>query len=467
VDESQSLKSSSLLHRVPATSYYSLLTFLIVILTGCVSPDSTVVRPTAPLDFQELVKALAQWRGLPVKKEIRLNWQTGNGTPSVQSDSLSIAPTAELERAYKSIGLVANDAPFGPLLSECERLSRLIFYDRMTGVVSLAPDAARLGVPLDKVNTSAARDLPPALAVAMALQEQHFDWRERVESTTSADRRSAFRALAGGDAALAVLSLGQGKDRIDQPARELTLSFQIAAEINKLAASLPDYLRRELTLPYRAGSTFAFWAFKARGWQGVNALYANPPLSTAEILHPENYFIQRTAPLRFFPAALLRRFKGNPSVEQSLGEDAVAGLLAGAHTEKFAEEAAAGWRGDRLWAFRDGADLTTVWLSSWATETHAREFLQAYRKVIESRHGVRFSFTSAPKNAPSIASLGDRRGWLLQNRGSEVLLVSAATASRLADLANDAWLDLEIDKEPMDLPFDWAKRPRQMSLTRR
>jgi hypothetical protein len=103
----------------------------------------------------------------------------------------------------------------------------------------------------------------------------------------------------------------------------------------------------------------------------------------------------------------------------------------------------------------------------WATESQAREFLQAFRKVIESRHGVRFGFASAPKNAPSIASVGDMRGWLLQNRGSVVLLVSAAPASRLADLANDAWLDLEIDKEPMELPLDWAKRPRQMSLTSR
>jgi hypothetical protein len=67
-------------------------------------------------------------------------------------------------------------------------------------------------------------------------------------------------------------------------------------------------LRQKLTFPFREGSQFVFWALRAKGWPGVDALYGNPPISAAEILHPERYFLLREAPLRFFPAALLGKF---------------------------------------------------------------------------------------------------------------------------------------------------------------
>lgn len=62
---------------------------------------------------------------------------------------------------------------------------------------------------------------------------------------------------------------------------------RIAAEIDRFAASLPDFLRHELSFPYREGISFVYWAYAAKDWEGVNALYANPSLTAAQILHPE------------------------------------------------------------------------------------------------------------------------------------------------------------------------------------
>ncbi|MGE5215641.1 MAG: hypothetical protein ACM3SP_01415 [Chloroflexota bacterium] len=442
-----------------------LLILLTIALPGCFSPESSAVPMPSVSAFRDLVQALAQSRGLPVAKEIRLNRKEINGAASLESAFSSPVPIPDLERAYKSVGLLANDAQLGKAWGEYRHILRLIDYNSATATLSLAPGAARLGAPLERANPRAARELPVALGIALALQEQQFNWRERIRSMASEDRRAAFYALTGGDAALAAISLVSSKTT--SSAAILTASAQIAAEVDKLAAALPGYMRRQLTLPYRAGSQFIYWAYKARGWPGVNALYVNPPVSTAEILHPEKYFLQHAAPLRYFPAALLRRYKEIPNLEQSLGEDAVAASLASAHPEKSADATASGWRGDRLFAFRDGANLTTAWFSSWSTENQAREFLQAYRAVLEHRHAIRFNFSPAPKNAPWIASGGDQRGWLLQNRGTVVLLISAAPAGRLIDLANDAWLDLEIEKETMDLPFDLGKRSRQLSLVSR
>src|SRR6185295_12605226 len=93
---------------------------------------------------------------------------------------------------------------------------------------------------------------------------------------------------------------------------DLQNAGKFALELEKSAAGLPDYLRHRLLFPYREGSQFALWALKAKGWQGVNALYANPPLSTAQILHPEKYFAQPDAPSDFLPAGLIRAMRDGP-----------------------------------------------------------------------------------------------------------------------------------------------------------
>jgi hypothetical protein len=110
----------------------------------------------------------------------------------------------------------------------------------------------------------------------------------------------AFRALATGDAELTVIARSAGKNIDALSSVDLQNAGKFALELETRAARLPDYLRHRLLFPYREGSQFALWALKAKGWQGVNALYANPPLSTAQILHPEKYFAQLEAAVRFF-----------------------------------------------------------------------------------------------------------------------------------------------------------------------
>ncbi len=266
----------------------------------------------------------------------------------------------------------------------------------------------QVGAPLAILNAPKDREFAPVLAIVQALQEQHFHWRATIDKVALEDRRSAFRALATGDAALTLLTIGmRGEDLKLLPA-QFGVATQIAGEIDKLAASLPDFLRRQLTFPYRHGSQFVYWAFKSKGWEGVDGLYANPPLSTSEILHPEKYFVERETPLRFFPAQLLRRFKESSIVEQSLGEDAIIGLLA--RDRSVPVDIAAGWRGDQLFAFPESGNPTIIWFSSWRTEDQAHEFLLAYRAVLEARHRIRFNSAAGQRNGALIARARNQRG---------------------------------------------------------
>jgi hypothetical protein len=440
---------------------------LIALLYACASSQPKYIAPTPVTAFSETVKRVAQARGLAPKQDISLagGASAGKAPELAPLELYNGASLAEVERAYKSIGLLQDSNDFRKELAEARGLERMISYDPAKSTVSWSANMARVSGALAKVDVNKAQDLAPVFAAVQALQEQHFKWRAVVNKVSIEDRRSAFRAIATGDAFLALLSRDMDLDDAKLWPATLEISTAVAAEIDKLAVALPHFLRRQLAFPYRAGSEFVYWALRSRGWQGVNALYANPPLSTAEILHPEKYFIRREPPLRFFPPHLLRRFKKGAAIEQSLGEDAIGGLLA---SERSAKSAAAGaWRGDQLFAFPEDANLVTVWFSAWGTENQAQEFLRAYRVVLETRHGVRFESPAGQKSAPLIARSRDQRAWLLQSQGPVVLLVAASSATYLLEVAADAWKDLEIENETMDVRFESAHLPHQFSLRSR
>jgi hypothetical protein len=444
--------------------------FFTLLFSACTSSEPKYNPPAPAAAFSEIVKGVVETRGLAPKQEISLapsGAASAGKTPEVAPNELyGGAPLAEIERAYKSIGLLPDSIDLRKELAKFRALGQLIVYDPAKSSVSWSANTSRVAGALVKLGADNARNLAPVVAVVQALQEQHFRWRAAIDSVSLEDRRSAFRAIAAGDALLTLVTRDIKKEDPKLWPATLEICAQVAAEIDKLANGLPIFLRRQLTFPYRAGGEFVSWAFRSRGWQGVNGLYANPPLSTAEILHPEKYFIQHDSALRFFPPHLLRRFKNGAVVEQSLGEDAIIGLLASERSVKSAGDIAAAWRGDQLFAFSDEAGLTTVWFSSWGTESQAQEFLRAYRAVLAKQQNVRFESPASEKNAPMIARARDQRGWLLQSKDSVVLLVNTPS-SRLLDIAAEAWKDLEIEKEAMEVRFESAQAAAQFSVKSR
>ena len=443
------------------------LLFIATLFPACTTSEPKIIAPATPASFSETVKSVTQTRGLEPRQEIKLASEA-NVSRAPAAAPINVyhgAPLLEVERTYKIIGLLPNARDYGKALEEYRLLERFIAYDPATSSASWTASAPRAGAPLAILKTPKDREFAPVLAVVQALQEQHFRWRETIDKVALEDRRSAFRALATGDAVLTLLTVGMRAEELKLLPAQIRVATQVAGEIDKLAASLPDFLRRQLTFPYRHGSQFVYWAFRSKGWEGVEGLYANPPLSTAAILHPERYFVERETPLRFFPAQLLRRFKENPVVEQSLGEDAIIGLLS-RETSASADIAAA-WRGDQLFAFTESGNPTIVWFSSWRTEDQAQEFLRAYQAVLQARHRIRFRSASGQKNGALVTRAPEQRGWLLQRSGTVVLLASTFPASRLTDLAADAWKDLEIDNETMELRFESARLSAQLSVNGR
>jgi hypothetical protein len=453
VDDSGSLTSRG---RMPGT--LALAALSIALLVGCATTEPPRLPASPKVNTGEITKSVAQARGLTWKQEISLAPAAAK-LPAFGADEYNGAPIAAVEQSYKAIGLLAAADDLKKSLAEFLRLDSLIGYDASRGIATWSPAAAQLGAMVAKNDPENGQNVAAVFAAMEALQEQHFQWRAALTRQNVEDRRAAFTAVAVGDAILTFATRGT---RTEPP--KLELSDTLAGALERLGGNLPEFLRRRLIFPYRHGSRFVYWAFKANGWRGVNGIYADPPLSTAEILHPEKYFVEREAPLRLFPPQLLRSFKQPAVIEQTFGEDAIAGLLTGARPAQGAEKIAAGWRGDQLFHFVETGRSVTAWLTAWRTDKDADEFLRAYWAVLQVRHGVRFEMADA--RAPALAESRER-GWLLQRIGDVVLLLSSSPSSNLPELGAETWKDLEIEREKIELRFESARAATQLSLTSR
>lgn len=445
-----------------------LLIGMVISLTGCFSPEAKPILTPSKERVGALKKSLADLRGLPPKQDFEIALFAGDISQPIpalsDNGAIGVQAIAELERAYKQVGLLSANDDFKTDLEKFHRLERLIIYDSARERLLIAADSAKLGSELKPPYDRAATELPVAIGIVHALQQQHFQWQEKIDRTLAEDTRLAYRAIAGGDALLTALAHASNGD-LAAPGH-LAAARQIARQIEMLARGLPTFLRNQLIFPLREGSDFVAWAIKAKGRDGLNALYTNPPYTTAQILHPENYFLTPQSPQRFFPAGLLRQMAAPALVEQSLGEFLLRGLLESENSLAASRQIAAGWRGDQLFSFAGKDFQTTAWYSSWGSGGEAAAFQRAYQTVAEKRHRMGLRRNTGKDDESFFAHTRDRGGFALA-RHDNIVLYLISSPDRLAATAGAAWKDLEVDTAPEGLPFDSARGPAQLSLSKR
>ena len=460
---------NSRVNLAPLARIFGAISFF-AFLGGCFSSTPTPSTPAPVISFTDLKNRVGQIRGLSLKRNITIEATTSNGDAGASDKTLTEmdGPTVvtQLARAYKRIGLLPENTDFAKALADYRRLDRIAYYEAERTRVVVRPEASSLGRAFSATDPRVAAEVPAIFGIVQALDEQHFQWQERIKSIALEDRQLALRALAVGDATLVALTRVSGsKTPAVSPAIAETLG-RLASAVEKLASGLPDFLRWKLVFPYREGSQFVSWAHATKGWNGVNALFANPPLSTSQILHPERYYVQRENPLRLYPWGLARRMKESAVVEQTLGEYLTRLLLSTARSENEAAQIASGWQGDSLSAYQEGDRLVTAWISAWKTEKEAREFFRAYASVQERSHRIRWQ-ESTNRNDNLQADISGGQSMVLQIKGPLVLLLDGLPLARSLELAQETWKDLETDRESIAIPFDTAAGKIQLASRRR
>lgn len=209
-----------------------------------------------------------------------------------------------------------------------------------------------------------------------ALQDQHFQLGERLDYRPGeADRLAATSCLAEGDASSAMFDAVSGA--MGPPPDVFRLMLVGSVAFSDAGRTAPPALTRMLVAPYFDGYAFVEALRTRGGWAEVNRVWADPPTSTEQVLHLAKYDAHEP-PLVVPPPSSSALGPGFRRLEDDVfGEQAVRIVFEQWASSPEAEEAAAGWGGDRYALFErvsgDRRDYAFAWHLRFDDTRHAAE----------------------------------------------------------------------------------------------
>jgi hypothetical protein len=158
--------------------------------------------------------------------------------------------------------------------------------------------------------------------------------------------------------------------------------------------------------PYSEGPAFVQSLRDRGGWAAVNDAYANPPVSTEQVLHPARYPDERPVEVSVPDRSneTWSRFDHDP-VGDTVGEASIYVMLwdnraidqaklrenTGAYSPyNYTSGPSEGWAGDTVVPYRsDDGEFGYVWTTAWDSEEDARQFYRTYTKwLLQLRLGA-------------------------------------------------------------------------------
>jgi hypothetical protein len=276
-----------------------------------------------------------------------------------------------------------------------------------------------------------------------ALQDQHFDLGKLIKYTPGdSDRVTAAHAIAEGDAMSTMFDITMGDAFMMSP-RALRFAMVASVAIMEGGQATPRVLQASLIAPYVDGFRFVQALRQSGGWRAVNEAFRKPPASTEQLLHLDKY--EAREPPIVLPKPPAPHPGGKTAGEgfrerdsDVLGEQGLRMIFEQWGRVADAEQAAAGWGGDRYRVFTrdldDGSSMVAVaWLIAFDDEQQARE-------------AARFMSDAHPD---ACKERKDRGPFAWAQRGDRLALVAgpfhkkdgAASASGGDCKAATAWLD--------------------------
>ena len=313
------------------------------------------------------------------------------------------------ENLYKELGLLPADADLGALYLELRTSQVAGLYDDKTKHMYVVSKDGGIG-PLEE--TAYAHEF------THALQDQAFGLRKVVgEATDQSDRTMARMALVEGDATLLMTLWAQ---RHLGPAELARLGSSVDPAAQAVLDRMPAILKDPLLFPYTQGLQLAIGQYTQGGFDAVNALFAEPPDSTEQLLHPERLTAREKPVEVSFAGDLASRLGDGWTValQDTFGELLLEIVLreGGASATN---DAAAGWGGDRVALLEGpGGKKAVVLDTTWDTAADADQFATALGPLTEKLKGL--------GRSPTILRPGENR----------VVLVSAESADTMGRVAN-------------------------------
>lgn len=395
----------------------------------------------------EVQQALEELRGKKFKHDVKYANQSREDFSLYLERNLSQQFPDELRKHYdkvaRALGLYSGPKieDFGELFKQVMQSQAAAYYD---------PAANTFFVVMQGLD-SQMLDAVYAHELYHGFQDQYFNLKEFVlkpaaEKTLNDDQLLARQAVVEGEATylMTLSTLKSILGRVPPPAR-LRMAIQIQASmgvaqmlemvkqgnfpqvqgqdmqnaINSMA-EIPAFVLESMIGAYLKGMAFVY-EIQQQGWNKVEELYANPPLSTEQILHPEKW-LQNERPVQYvWPSFDDNCLIGWHLIDSNtLGELYWRVIFCEQKLESIATKTAAGWNGDSYAVFQDDEGRATLLLllTNWDSITEATEFEGAYKKLLANKY---------PDSSTKVT---------LERSDAEVLIIEGATAEAHKNLLN-------------------------------
>ena len=347
-----------------------------------------------------------------------------------------------LALAYAKLGLFPQGVDLKKALVDFYGAQVVAFYDPRTKKLVL-PESLATEETIGAAQSDDRRDIIGEMVLAHelmhALQDQHFSLGERMSPSSTGDKDLALRAVAEGDATLSGFGyLFGGLDQkylvvIKQGVQD---SIQ---EARSSVGDIPEAIVEELLFQYYGGVSFVSRLLEERGWSGVDRVYASPPLSTEQVLHPEKYLVSPDPPTRVEIKDLSALFPPDwKEIENAvLGELMTQVLFKRFLSEDEAKMVAGGWDGDRFVAFSRGDEIAFIWATVWDSPQDAEEFFQGYQRIVAKKY-------PDPKSVSAAYN---------ERRDQRVVVVEGLEKDQVKERIEKIWQGMELTEEPFISPF--------------
>lgn len=352
------------------TTFRSARLLLVFLIASC-----TQASPLKP--GMEAVEAI---RGLEFKEDVRnvtidrADLKTHLREQMARTTPYSLEEWSRVLRALQLVD-VAGDQLVPKLLALYEA-QVLAFYDPQSHTYYSIKQLPNLPVGAEKLADPAMLEETVMVHELMhALQDQHFQLAAREKALRiDTDANLAYHAVLEGEAVLVMMAHMLKKSGVDfaevlGDESMVGLISSAAQAETMIDPSTPKYFAEMLKFPYLSGLQFAIAAYRRGGWKELDRVHANPPRSTREVLHPEEYFA--------------RTFKAKP-FDASKPEGAITAEHLGEFHWRFLVGAdnATGWLNDRAVVYRDGRVTVET---KWQSEAQATKFAAAYESFLKGR----------------------------------------------------------------------------------
>ena len=376
-----------------ASRRLQIIALLTLALCGCAYTlvhDGAVNQTKA----QQIEAGIERFRGLDFSAPVPLVLKTRDQALEMMRAEIARDHTEDQMRIGSLTGAMTGVYPAGmDLKAETLKLLRSQvagFYDPHAKQMVLVEGGIDIGFWNSAAGFVTRRDLAGEMLLAHelthALQDQHFHIEQMIDKVKDNDDRDlALKAVAEGDATLAgygyvVGNLGEASigailDRMND------LPKTVAAQ----SGDVPLGLSAPMIFQYADGVRFVAEAYRRGGWAAVNAIYADPPQATLQIMNPELYFGRRAQLVEINLTGYQDVLKDWKKADDDTYGAMLLKVIIQRNLGMTAPEIALveHWSGDRMIVLQKDSALTVLWIIGFRDSETAKRFGDVYASILD------------------------------------------------------------------------------------